>query len=94
MNCIRIIDMKDRKVRMDEAKKRMKEEMEANKTIQQQQQQQGIDLELSKVINDVELEDKQSTIKKKSSSNRLVIKSGSGNSKKKRKIVFRLRNQS
>ena len=42
--------MKDRKVRMDEAKKRMKEEMEANKTIQQQQQ--GIDLELSKVIND------------------------------------------
>ena len=84
--------MKDRKVRMDEAKKRMKEEMEANKTIQQQQQ--GIDLELSKVINDVELEDKQSTIKKKSSSNRLVIKSGSGNSKKKRKIVFRLRNQS
>lgn len=87
--------MKDRKVRMDEAKKRMKEEMEANKTIQQQQQQQqGIDLELSKVINDVELEDKQSTIKKKSSSNRLVIKSGSGNSKKKRKIVFRLRNQS
>ena len=85
--------MKDRKVRMDEAKKRMKEEMEANKTIQQQQQQ-GIDLELSKVINDVELEDKQSTIKKKSSSNRLVIKSGSGNSKKKRKIVFRLRNQS
>ena len=93
MNCIRIIDMKDRKVRMDEAKKRMKEEMEANKTIQQQQQQ-GIDLELSKVINDAELEDKQSTIKKKSSSNRLVIKSGSGNSKKKRKIVFRLRNQS
>lgn len=86
--------MKDRKVRMDEAKKRMKEEMEANKTIQQQQQQQGIDLELSKVINDVELEDKQSTIKKKSSSNLLVIKSGSGNSKKKRKIVFRLRNQS
>ena len=85
--------MKDRKVRMDEAKKRMKEEMEANKTIQQQQQQ-GIDLELSKVINDVELEDKQSTIKKKSSSNRLVIKSGSRNSKKKRKIVFRLRNQS
>lgn len=85
--------MKDRKVRMDEAKKRMKEEMEANKTIQQQQQQ-GIDLELSKVINDVELEDKQSTIKKKSSSNLLVIKSGSGNSKKKRKIVFRLRNQS
>ena len=85
--------MKDRKVRMDEAKKRMKEEMEANKTIQQQQQQ-GIDLELSKVINDVELEDKQSTIKKKSSSNRLVIKSGPGNSKKKRKIVFRLRNQS
>ena len=84
--------MKDRKVRMDEAKKRMKEEMEANKTIQQQQQ--GIDLELSKVINDAELEDKQSTIKKKSSSNRLVIKSGSGNSKKKRKIVFRLRNQS
>lgn len=84
--------MKDRKVRMDEAKKRMKEEMEANKTIQQQQQ--GIDLELSKVINDVELEDKQSTIKKKSSSNLLVIKSGSGNSKKKRKIVFRLRNQS
>ena len=84
--------MKDRKVRMDEAKKRMKEEMEANKTIQQQQQ--GIDLELSKVINDVELEDKQSTIKKKSSSNRLVIKSGPGNSKKKRKIVFRLRNQS
>lgn len=86
--------MKDRKVRMDEAKKRMKEEMEANKTIQQQQQQQGIDLELSKVINDAELEDKQSTIKKKSSSNLLVIKSGSGNSKKKRKIVFRLRNQS
>ena len=85
--------MKDRKVRMDEAKKRMKEEMEANKTIQQQQQQ-GIDLELSKVINDAELEDKQSTIKKKSSSNLLVIKSGSGNSKKKRKIVFRLRNQS
>ena len=85
--------MKDRKVRMDEAKKRMKEEMEANKTIQQQQQQ-GIDLELSKVINDVELEDKQSTIKKKSSSNRLVIKSGPGNSKEKRKIVFRLRNQS
>ena len=84
--------MKDRKVRMDEAKKRMKEEMEANKTIQQQQQ--GINLELSKVINDVELEDKQSTIKKKSSSNRLVIKSGPGNSKKKRKIVFRLRNQS
>ena len=83
--------MKDRKVRMDEAKKRMKEEMEANKTIQQQQ---GIDLELSKVINDAELEDKQSTIKKKSSSNLLVIKSGSGNSKKKRKIVFRLRNQS
>ena len=83
--------MKDRKVRMDEAKKRMKEEMEANKTIQQQQ---GIDLELSKVINDAELEDKQSTIKKKSSSNRLVIKSGPGNSKKKRKIVFRLRNQS
>ena len=46
-----------------------------------QQQQQGIDLELSKVINDAELEDKQSTIKKKSSSNLLVIKSGSGNSK-------------
>ena len=85
--------MKDRKIRVDEAKKRMKEEMEANKTIQQQQQQ-GIDLELSKVINDAELEDKQSTIKKKSSSNLLVIKSGSGNSKKKRKIVFRLRNQS
>ena len=80
--------MKDRKVRMDEAKKRMKEEMEANKTIQQQQQQ-GIDLELSKVINDAELEDKQSTIKKKSSSNLLVRTSGSGNSKKKRKIIFR-----
>ena len=85
--------MKDRKIRVDEAKKRMKEEMEANKTIQQQQQQQGIDPELSKVISDDELEEIQSPIKKKSSSNRFVIKGGTDTSKKKRRIVFRLKGQ-
>ena len=84
--------MKDRKIRVDEAKKRMKEEMEANKTIQQQQQQ-GIDPELSKVISDDELEEIRSPIKKKSSSNRLVIKGGTGTSKKKRRIVFHLKGQ-
>ena len=87
--------MKDRKIRVDEAKKRMKEEMEANKTIQQhqQQQQQGIDPELSKVISDDELEEIRSPIKKKSSSNRFVIKGGTDTSKKKRRIVFRLKSQ-
>lgn len=87
--------MKDRKIRVDEAKKRMKEEMEANKTIQQQQQQQqqGIDPELSKVISDDELEEIRSPIKKKSSSNRFVIKGGTDTSKKKRRIVFRLKGQ-
>ena len=84
--------MKDRKIRVDEAKKRMKEEMEANKTIQQQQQQ-GIDPKLSKVISDDELEEIQSPIKKKSSSNRFVIKGGTDTSKKKRRIVFRLKGQ-
>lgn len=84
--------MKDRKIRVDEAKKRMKEEMEANKTIQQQQQQ-GIDPKLSKVISDDELEEIQSPIKKKSSSNRIVIKGVTDTSKKKRRIVFRLKSQ-